>query len=57
MNVGDVVKHRSEDGYGTVVDTDGLRYHHCPVVLVMWTDLRGTKYEPVNELKVISASR
>ena len=57
MRVSDVVKHRSEDGYGTVVDTDGMRYHHCPVVLIMWTDLRGTKYEPVNELKVISASR
>jgi len=56
VKVGDVVKHRSEDGYGTVIDTDGMRYN-LSIVLIMWTDLRGTKYEPVNELKVISEGR
>ena len=57
MKVGDLVKHRSEDGLGIVTDTDGMRYHHCPVVRVMWADLRGVKYEPVNELEIVSESR
>jgi len=53
VKVGNVVKHRGEDGYGTVVDITEMRCN-LPVVLVMWTDLRGTKYEPVNELKIVS---
>ena len=57
MKVGNLVKHRSEDGLGIVTDTDGMRYHHCPVVRVMWADLRGVKYEPVNELEIVSESR
>ena len=52
MRVGNLVKHRSSDGFGTIVDTDGMRYHHCPVVLVMWCDR--ISYAPVNELVVIS---
>ena len=56
MRVGNLVKHRSEDGYGTVVDTNGLHYS-LQIVLIMWADQRGVKYEPVNELRVINESR
>tara|TARA_Y100000310_G_C20572232_1_gene758644 strand:- start:623 stop:793 length:171 start_codon:yes stop_codon:yes gene_type:complete len=56
MKVGNLVKHRSNDGFGTVVDTDGLRYK-LKIVLVMWADQREIKYEPVHELVVISESR
>ena len=56
MKLGNLVKHRSGDGFGTVVDIDGLR-HNLKIVLVMWADQRGIKYAPVNELKVVSESR
>jgi len=53
MKTGNLVKHRSKDGLGTVVDIDGLHYR-LKIVLVMWADQRSIKYEPVNELEVIS---
>jgi hypothetical protein len=56
VKAGNLVKHRSSAGFGTVVDIDGLR-HQLKIVLVMWADQRGTKYEPVNELKVMNESR
>jgi len=56
MKVGDLVKHRGRDGFGIVFDIDGLRYN-LPVVQVMWATDRGCKYEPANELEVISAGR
>ncbi len=56
MKVGSLVKHRSKVGIGTVVDIDGLDYR-LKIVLVMWSDRRGIKYEPANELEVISESR
>ena len=56
MKVGNLVSHRGEDGLGTVVDIDGLR-HQLKIVLVLWADQRGIKYEPVNELDVINESR
>ena len=56
MKAGNLVKHRSEDGLGIVTDTDGMRYQ-LKVVRVMWADLRGVKYEPVNELRLMNESR
>ena len=56
MKVGNLVKHRSTPGLGTVVDNDGLR-HNLKVVIVLWCDQRGRKYAPVNELEIISESR
>tara|TARA_Y100000310_G_C20511974_1_gene729332 strand:+ start:263 stop:433 length:171 start_codon:yes stop_codon:yes gene_type:complete len=56
MKVGNLVKHRSKDGVGTIIDVGGLR-HKLKIVLVMWCDQRGTAYAAVNELKVISESR
>ena len=56
MKAGNLVKHRSKDGIGTVVDIDGLEYQ-LKIVLVMWADHRGVKYEPANELRVINESR
>jgi hypothetical protein len=56
MKAGNLVKHRSKDGFGTVIDIDGMR-HNLPIVIVMWADQRGIKYEPVNELKVFDESR
>jgi len=56
MKIGNLVKHRSTPGLGTVVDIDGLRYN-LKVVIVLWCDQRGRKYAPVNELEVISESR
>ena len=53
MRVGNLEKHRSSDGFGTIVDIDGMRYK-LKIVLVMWCDQRGVTYEPVNELVVIS---
>ena len=56
MKIGDLVRHRSKDGFGTVVDNDGLSYQ-LRIVLVMWADTRGIKHEPVNELRLINESR
>ena len=53
MKLGNLVKHRSKSGVGAVIDVDGLR-HLLKIVLVMWADQRGIKYEPVNELEVIN---
>jgi len=53
VKVGDLVKHRGRDGVGVVFDTDGMRYD-LPVVRVQWATDRGCKYEPVNELEVVS---
>jgi len=56
VKAGNLVKHRGKVGLGTVVDIDGLRLD-LKIVLVMWADQRGIKYEPVNELRVISEGR
>ena len=56
MKVGNLVKHRSKDGLRIVMDTDGMRYQ-LKIVHVVWSDQRGAKYEPVNELRMINASR
>ena len=55
MKAGDLVRHRSRNGFGVVFDIDGLR-HNLPVVQVMWCD-RGCKYESANELELINESR
>ena len=56
MKVGDLVKHRGRDGVGVVFDIDGMRYD-LPVVRVLWATDRGCRYEPVNELEIVSESR
>ena len=56
MKVGNLVKHRRHDGFGTVVDIDGMR-HNLKIVLVMWADQRGIKYAVASKLRVINESR